>query len=234
MWKKIALGCALFVVLGTVAVAVGLYLFVWRPHGESIREGLASAGELVETGRTYTQSLGKLGEIAELDRGIEADPGFEPPAGGELSAEQVVRLLAVQRRVRAEMGGRLEGFGERYDGRDDVSVGEALAGLRELGDLAVEAKRHQVEAVNELGFSRQEYSWVKRQAYLAVGFADTAIDLSAIGEAVRRGDYQEVVDELDERNSEAESANVPPVNAALVEPHRDELQEWFPLALLGL
>lgn len=232
MWKKIALGCALLLVLVVLAVAAGGF-WLWHRHGDDLREGFANAGELIEAGKTYQESFSKLGEIADLDRGIEADPGFEPPAAGELTTDQVDRLLAVQRRVRAEMGGRLEGFRARYEDRRDVSVGEALEGLNELGDLAVEAKRHQVEAVNDSGFSRQEYAWVKRQAYLAVGFSDVAIDLNAIGDAVRRGDYQEVVDELNERKVDGETA-VPAANAELVEPHRDELEEWFPLALLGL
>jgi len=232
MWKKIALGCALLLALVVVAVAAGGF-WLWHRHGDELREGLSSAGELIEAGKTYKESFAKLGEIADLDRGIDTDPGYEPPVDGVLTAGQVDRLLAVQRQVRAEMGGRLEEFRARYDDREDVGVGEALEGLSELGDLAVEAKRHQVAAVNGTGFSRQEYSWVKRQAYLAVGFSDVAIDLNAIGEAVRRGDYQEVVDELNERKADGETA-VPPQNAALVEPYRKELEEWFPLALLGL
>ncbi|HMB55152.1 MAG TPA: hypothetical protein VKU40_17670 [Thermoanaerobaculia bacterium] len=232
MWKKIALGCALVVAL-VVVLAAAAGFWIWNRHGDDLREGFENAGELMEAGKTYQESFSKLGEIAELDRDIEADPDYQPPADGELTAEQVDRLLAVQRRVRADMGGRLESFRARYEDRDDVSVSEALEGLNELGDLAIEAKRHQVEAVNESGFSREEYAWVKRQAYVAVGFSDVAVDLNAIGDAVRRGDYQEVVDEMNERKVERETA-VPPQNAALVEPHRDELEEWFPLALLGL
>jgi hypothetical protein len=232
MWKKIALGCALVVALLVVLVAAAGF-WIWHRHGDDLREGLENAGEMIETGQSYREAFSKLGDIAELDRDIESNPDFAPPADGELSAEQVDRLLAVQRRVRADMGGRLEEFRARYEGRDDVSVSEALEGLSELGDLAVEAKRLQVEAVNDSGFSREEYAWVKRQAYLAVGFSDVAIDLNAIGDAVRRGDYQEAVDEMNERKAERDSA-VPVQNAALVGPHRDELEEWFPLALLGL
>jgi hypothetical protein len=103
---------------------------------------------------------------------------------------------------------------------------------RDLGGVATEAKRRQVEALNEQGFSLAEYQWVREQAYLALGMESLAVGFGELVTAARDGGISGMED-LARRQEQADQA-VPPENRALVEPHREELAEWAPLALLGL
>lgn len=230
MGKKVALGCAVVAVLVTALLAVGFYVFVVRPGGEMLRSGV----EMAKAGKEYATGLARLGEMAELNADLENREPYEPPDDGELTAGQVERLVAVQRRVKAEMGQRVEAFGERYE---DASRGhppspsEVGKMLGELGDLAVDAKRVQVAAMNEQGFSRQEYSWVRRQTMLALGLSGVSIDFDEVTAALRKGDVERALEGLDD--AEGAEPLVPPANAELVEPYREELQTWAPMAALG-
>ncbi len=229
--KAIALGCAVAFLLVSAAVAVGFYFFVWVPGQGMIRTGV----DAVRSGKDYVAAAGRLGEVAELDRGVPSDPAFAPPAEPVLSAQQVERFVAVQQRVRGEMGGRFEEVLERYRGLGEtgaeVTPSTLAAALNDFASLAVDAKRVQVAAVTELGFSRQEYGWVKRQAYLALGMGDVSeVDVQRIMEAVQEGDLAGMAEGVQRGDRPA----VPPANVALVEPHREVLQEYLPLALVGL
>lgn len=229
--KAVALGCAVAFLVVSAAVAAGFYFFVWVPGQGMIRTGV----DAVRSGKDYVAAAGRLGEIAELDRGVPSDPGFAPPAEPLLSARQVERFVAVQQRVRGEMGGRFEEVLERY--RDlgepgaEVTPSKLAAALNDFASLAVDAKRVQVAAVTDHGFSRQEYGWVKRQVYLALGMGDVSeVDVQRILEAVQEGDVAGMAEGLQRGDRPA----VPPANVALVEPHREVLQEYLPLALVGL
>lgn len=232
MGKKIALGCAVVAVLLAVLLAVGFYQFVWKPGGEMVRTGV----EMAKAGKDYAAGLARLGDMAELNEEIENRELWEPPADGVLTAGQVERLVAVQRRVKGEMGPRLEGFSQRYE---DVSRGDRIRPseigdmLRDLGDLGMETKRVQVAALNEQGFSRREYSWVRRQSFLALGLGGVSLNLEEVAAAVKRGDVDEALARLEDAEETGEPL-VPPENSALVEPFRDELTAWAPLAALGL
>lgn len=229
--KAIALGCVFAVLLVAVAGAAGFYFFVWRPGKDVILTGI----DTVRSGKDYVAGFARLAEVKDLDRGISDDADFSPPAEGELTAGQVRRFLAVQRRVRSEMGDRFDEVVDRY--RDlgkpgsGVTPSQVAAALNDFTALAVDAKRVQVAAVNDEGFSRQEYGWVKRQAYLALGLGDVSkVNVERLLEAAKKGDY----DALAEGVESGDGPMVPPANAALVEPHREELQEYLPLALAGL
>lgn len=234
--KVIALGCAVVFLLVAVAGAAGFYFFVWKPGGEAVRNGL----EILDSGKDYAAAFARLGEMAELDRQIENQTPYEPPPERELSPEQLERFLAVQRQVREEMGGRYDEVVARYEGlaeplqsggRPDLSPRDLAAALQDFGSLAVDAKRVQVAAVNQHGFSREEYSWVKGQSYLALGLGNAStLDVGELMKAVQEGDLQGMAD----RASAGERPAVPPATVALVEPHREELQKWLPLAVLGL
>lgn len=229
--KAVALGCAVVFVLIALAGAAGFYLFVWKPGSAMVRTGM----DFVESGKDFTAGFARLGEIADLDRGIEDDSPYEAPADRVLTAGQVERFLAVQEQVRTEMGTRFDQAVERNrdlgeSGRD-VRPQDLAAALKDFGDLAVEAKRVQVAAVNDQGFSRQEYSWVKQQVYLALGLGNaSAVDMGELMRAVKEGDFQG----LPERASAEAQPAVPPANVELVEPHREELTRWMPLAMMGL
>jgi len=229
--KTLALGCAFAVLLVAVAGAAGFYFFVWRPGKDVILTGV----DAVRSGKDYVAGFARLGEIQQLDQGIADDDAYTPPAEGELTAGQVARFVAVQQRVRDEMGSRFDEVVDRYRALGEpgakVTPSQIAAALNDFTSLAVDAKRVQVAAVNDEGFSRQEYGWVKRQCYVALGFGDVSkVDVERLMEAAKEGDLDAVAEGV----QSGDGPMVPPANAELVEPHREELQEYLPLALVGL
>lgn len=229
MRKGVALGCVAAVLLVSALAAVGFYFFVWKPGSEAVKTGV----EIVRAGKDYAAGFARLGEMAEMDDGIEDRSSYEPPADGVVSEEQMQRFLAVQRGVRAGMDGRMEALGERYSdltgSAANVTPRRLAEALQELGDLGVEAKRIQVRLVNEQGFSRQEYRWVKRQVYFALGMGGMTVNVDEMVRAAKEGDLEAL-----ERSGEGGEPPVPQENVELVEPHRDELQRWAPFAFVGL
>lgn len=220
--RNVVLGCAVVLLLAVIAGGVAFYYFVWTPGRALIASG--------------TEAFATIEELGRLEEGIEDRSPYTPPADRRLTAAQVDRLIAVQQSVRGDLGSSFEELEARYDSRTggdtDPSIREVLGFWRDLGGLATEAKRRQVEALNEQGFSLAEYEWVREQAYLALGMETLAVGLDDVVTAARDGGLSGM-EELSRRREQADQA-VPPENRALVEPHREQLAEWAPLALLGL
>lgn len=220
--RNVVLGCAVVLLLAVVAGSFLFYQFVWKPGREMIASG--------------TEAFGTFEELARLEEDVEDRSSYSPSADGLLTAAQVERFLAVQRTVRDDLGPRWQEIEDRYEDAEspaaEPSFTEMLGVWRDLGGIATDAKRRQVEALNEQGFSLAEYQWVREQAYLALGLESLAIGMGEVVTAARDGGIPGVED-LARRQEEADQA-VPPENRALVEPHREELAEWAPLALLGM
>lgn len=220
--RNVVLGCAVVLLLAVIAGGVAFYYFVWTPG----RELIASGSEAFET----------IEELGRIEEGVEDRSPYSPPADRRLTEAQVDRLIAVQQSVRGDLGPRFEELEARYDSRTggeaEPSIREVLGFWRDLGGLATEAKQRQVEALNEQGFSLGEYEWVREQAYLALGMDTLAVGLDDVMTAAREGGVSGMED-LADQQERADQA-VPPENRALVEPHRERLEEWAPLALLGL
>ena len=225
--RSLVIGCLVAVLLAGVAVAVGLY-FVW--NSDTVQGGL----DFARGGADVIANVKKLEEVSDLDRQIESDPGFTPPEDRELTAQQVDRYMAVMEAVRGTTEGRLQAAGERFENlagpERDASPAQVADSLGELAEIVLEAKRVQVAALDEQGFSREEYSWVQRQVYYAIGLGDMSkVDFSDMVEAARDGRIEEM-GELAQGSGERA---VPEANVALVEPHEEELREWVLFALLG-
>lgn len=225
--RTLVIGCLVVVLCVGLVVAVGLY-FVW--NSDTFQGGL----DFARSGTDVISNVKKLEEVSDLDRQIDSDPDFSPPEDRELTAEQVDRYMAVMESVRATTEGRLQAAGERYENlagpERDASPAQVAESLGELAEMVLEAKRAQVAALDQQGFSREEYSWVKRQLYFALGFGDMSkVDFSDMVAAARDGRIEEV-GELAQGSGERA---VPEANAALVEPHEEELREWVLFALLG-
>jgi hypothetical protein len=220
--RNVVLGCAVVLLLAVIAGGVAFYYFVWTPGRALIASG--------------TEAYATFEELGRIEEGVEDRSPYTPPADRRLTGAQVDRLIAVQQSVRDDLGPRFEELEARYDSRTggdtDPSIRQVLGFWRDLGGLATEAKRRQVEALNEQGFSLAEYEWVREQAYLALGMEALAVGLDDVVTAARDGGLSGI-EELSRRREQADQA-VPPENRALVEPHREQLAEWAPLALLGL
>lgn len=215
--RNVLLGCGCFVLLAVLVGGAAFYWFVVRPT----REGLA-----------------KVEELSRMEERVEDQSPYDPPADRRLTEEQVERFVAVHQAVREDLGPRWAELQARFEDTDggagqEPSFTEVFGFWRELGGIATDAKRRQVEALNEQGFSLAEYEWVREQAYAALGMEQLAVGIDEMVEAMKEGGGLQGVGDLEEQQRRIEEA-VPPENRELVEPYREQLEEWAPLAMFGL
>lgn len=221
--KKLAIGCAVLLVLGIAGAAAASYITYRK----------------VTT--TFNQ-FAQLGSVPELERSIRKQGPYTPPASGEPSRAQVERLVEVQQAVRTRVGTRADEILHRYrryfepvDGRTWVggTVDTALVTIRFYRDLAgiyVEGKRAQVDALNRAGMSLEEYRWTRSRVYGALGVPLMDIDIARIIEDVKEGRqtagpaFQMAVD----------TGGSSPALKSLIESHREALGANAPLAIFGL
>ncbi len=220
--KKLVLGClGLTLVLGVVGLGAGYY-FVWRP---------ASA---------YLGGVQELAALHEMNDDVTNQAAYAPPADAALSPAQMDAFVAVQQRMGATLGARLDTLRTKYErleaqmkreGREQPTVAELMQALRDVSGLVREAKRAQVAALNARGLSLGEYRWVRTQTLLAMG--EPVIDLSVIAEEVQGGSF----DEATLRRAFAPGGtpdSLPPATRALVAEHADAVRKTIGLAVFGL
>ncbi|HEX7088380.1 MAG TPA: hypothetical protein VF198_18620 [Vicinamibacterales bacterium] len=220
--KKLAIGCGIALLVFLVVVGVGGY-YLFNKASETLGD------------------FATLREIPEIERGVRNTAAHEPPGSGELTAEQVSRYVQVQRQVRERLGARVEELNRQYAAlsermdRDEGTVLDApqvIAAFRDLARVFVDAKRTQVEALNDAGFSLAEYAWVRRQVYAALAIPFVDMDISALIRDLRHG--QVSPDTGRTSFDGVREGEVPEKNRALVEPHRKLLEDNAPLAFFGL
>ncbi len=82
--QKLLVGCLVIVVLAAIALGVAGF-FAYR-----------AASPALQQARDYVTSLGRLGELADLDKQITRRGAFDAPASGELTEPQVASFVRVQ------------------------------------------------------------------------------------------------------------------------------------------
>jgi hypothetical protein len=215
--KKLALGCLGVLLLMAITGAALGYYFVYRPA------------------KSYVTSFAQLQEIPKLHEQVRNKARFTPPAAGELTPALLDRYLQAQDALHARLGARLEELDRKYKALDagnatDPSFTEALGALRDLGDLLVDAKRAQVEVLNQYNFSLAEYEWVRRSAYAAAGLAFGG-SLAEMIDSASRGQAP-VLPAMDDRDTGL--PEVPAANEQMVAPHVEKLRARVALAFFGL
>lgn len=224
--KKFLAGCLLGLLLLGALVGVTLYV-TWgfiRPVVTTVTD--------VASGAT------RLGEVIDIDRDLRNTRDFEPPGTGELTADQVARFVRVQQQTRAALGDRAGAFADKYrelsrrtpEGTVVVpSLPDLLGGVKDLSGVYLEAWRAQVAAMNEAGFSRSEFSWVRVRAYQAAGLEAVRYDARDLAEAIGR-----VADGANLDLPAVTLPDAPAANRALVGPHRELIRSWLGMAFFGL
>ncbi len=221
--KKLAIGCLVIALIGTVAIVAAVYF------------GYRAARPMLESASQYIEQAKAVAEVS--DRVVNKTP-FPAPADGELTEAQVQRFLSVHERVRATLGprwselqARAESIQEKAKGSSrDLSFSELTSVLSDLGGMLLDVRRAQADALNAEGFSLDEYGWVRTRVYAAAGLEVVeAIDWSAAQEMIRKGE-----DSAGVPLPEVKLPEVPERNRALVKPHVSQLKEWLPLAFLGM
>jgi hypothetical protein len=215
--KKLAIGC-LIVLLLVGAVVAGVSYYAYRQA------------------RAMFSQFAELGQVPQIEQGVRNKEAFVPPASEELTATQVERLVRVQSQVRQRLGERFGELERKYKTlieKKDATIADAPALLAAYRDVAagwLDAKRSQVDALNDAGLSLQEYRWIRDQAYKALGVPYMDFDVSKIMEQIRTGGT--VVEPG--RIGGAIGPSGPESNRNLLEPHRKRLEDNLPLASFGL
>jgi hypothetical protein len=221
--KKILAGCLVVLVVAMVGFAVaGYYAYRWA------QPMIQSAGDSLERAR----------EMSRLGDRIANKSPYVPPPNGELTESQVDRFLAVQTRVRDEMGARWAEIERKSaeirektkDGRE-LTFTEFTTVFSDLAGIYMDARREQVNALNVHKFSDAEYWWVRLRVYEAAGMEITnGMDLSKIEQLARdNGISTSLRFEVDNAKPK-----VPPANLKLVKLRLAKIKEALPLAVLGL
>jgi hypothetical protein len=221
--KKVLAGCLIVLVIAVIGFGVvGYYAYRWA------QPMIQNAGDYVERAR----------QMARLGDRIQNRAPYVPPESGELTTSQVDRFVAVQARVREELGARWAEIETKSaqirekteNNQRELTFAEFTSVLSDLSGIYMDARRAQVEALNVHKFSDAEYTWVRNRVYEAAGMeVASGIDLSQI-EALARDTAMKTNVKL----PDIKKPNVPTANMALVKPHLAKLKEWVPMAMLGL
>ncbi len=218
--KKLAIGCfVIIVVAGALLAGVGYYGYM------KVKSTVAQ--------------LAELGKIGEIEKGVKVKTPFTAPASGELTQKQVSLLVQIQSRVHDRLGQNVAAFQRNYQAlaqKKDATVvdlPQLLSAYRDLASTWLDAKRAQVDALNEAGISLDEYRWVKAQAYRALDVPYFEIDFSKLADQVSNAAKQQTA-EAPLTTASATSAPLPSTNKTLVEPHRKTLEDYMALASFGL
>ena len=222
LMKKIAIGCGIVLVVVAIAVGVGSWYAIHK-----VKETFAGFADLAK--------------VPDIEKGVTSTTPFSPPDSGEMTQAQVTRFLAVQDHVKQTLGTRYKeldakykALSERINKKQDTALDfpEVVAAYRDLASMYVEAKRAQVDALNQNSFSLSEYKWVRKQAYLAVGMPVMDFDVSEVIDAVKSGKNMDTAKQAPATLPMGPSG--PEKNKQLVEPHKKVLEDNAPLSFFGL
>ena len=215
--KKLAIGCGVIVLLIGITAA-GIAYYAYRRVASTVAQ------------------FAELGQVPEIERGIRNRGSFSPPASGELTDDQIEKLLRVQNHVRERIGARLTEFEAKYKAlgeKKEATISDTptiIAAYRDLAATWLDAKRGQVEALNNTGLSLEEYRWIRDQAYGALGIPFVDLDIAKLVDDAKRG----IQSESPGRVSGAVAPTGPESNRTRLEKMRKQLEQNVALASFGL
>lgn len=217
--KKLAIGCGVVILLAGIVVAGASY-YVYRQA------------------RAMFAQLQQLDRVPEIERGVRAPSGYQPPASSEVTTAQVEKLIKVQSLVRQRLGQRFGELDVKYKALMDkkdatvVDLPALLGAYRDVAAAWMEAKRSQVDGLNAVDLSLDEYKWIREQCYRALGAPYMDFDVAKIVEQIRSGTANTNNPPGQIRGSIGPSG--PEANRKIIEPFRKQLEDNLPLASFGL
>jgi hypothetical protein len=215
--KKLAIGCAIVLVLGFIAFA-GVSYYVYRQA------------------RSMWSQVAELKQLPDIERDVRNRDPFVPPDSEELTRTQIERVLKVQTHIRQRLGARFADLEQKYKtlsskGQATITdVPALMAAYRDLAAAWLDAKRSQVEALNDVGLSLDEYRWVRDQVYRAIGVAYMDFDIGKVMEQILGGDTSVEPGQI--RGSVGPAG--PEANRKLIEQFKKQFEDNLPLASFGL
>jgi hypothetical protein len=207
--RNVLLGCLAVFVLVLGIGGFLAYRFIYQPI------------------RNVATNALQLENLTQLNEEIRNRAEFIAPEGNLLTQEQVDRFINVQQGMRESLQGTFTQLEQKYQEIEAQSENQAMnirqlfGAYADLFKLIVEAKRVQVQELNEQGFSLPEYQWVKEQILFAAGLPVAGFDLSQI---INEG--AQTVMKVAE--------NIPQQNIELLAPYRENLEQFLSFSFFGL
>jgi hypothetical protein len=169
--KKWLMGCLAVTLVFVIGLGAAWW-FVLRP--------MWSAGsDLVQGAKDWAGT-------ADLGKDIVNTAPYAPPSDGRLTPAQVQALVEVQEVFVAEMGADLVRLAQRareaqaLKSSGDASFQDVATAYSELSTLLGRARDAQARGVNQAGLSRDEYAWIRRQAFAALPLLVEVPDLANV------------------------------------------------------
>jgi len=194
--------------------------------------------------RPAQRVMGDLDQVADLEAmnsEVWNKAPFTPPAGDELSPTDLGRFAGVQEDMIGALGptdlallteraAKLKGLvmsGEKVE-TEHTNMRQALLAFEGLGAVLTRAKQAQIDALNQEGFSVEEYRWVREHVYAALGFSRPTSYLEDVAARLEAGEKEPEPEEA------PEPPPVPEQNKEMVAPYSASAEEWFPFLVFGL
>ena len=169
-------------------------------------------------------NLTNLSQLEELDKQIRNTAAYTPPSNGEISPDQLERLLSVERSIKTQVGERLKQLEGKYQSLSEVNAqnfSQALEGMGDMFKVLVDAKKAQVDALNTQNFSKNEYRWVRDGTFQALSQV-TGVPFTGFPDL--QGETPQIYAPTTPSSD----------NVGQVTPFKDELLESLPMHLFGL
>lgn len=169
--KKWLAGCLVLILVFVIGLGAAWW-FVLRPMW-------GAGSDLVQGAKDWATTV-------DLGKDITNTTPYTPPPDGRLTPAQVQSLVQVQEVFVAEMGPDLGKLAQRVrearalkDGREG-SLQDVATAYSELSTLLKRAREAQAKGVNQAGLSRDEYAYIRRQAFAALPLLVEMPDLSNV------------------------------------------------------
>lgn len=217
MGKKIAIGCLSIFLIVAVGGGFAGYHFLWKP----LMGGVSS-----------------LQNIHQLNTQIENQQSYPAPADGELNERQVERFVSAQQQIQSGLEERLLVLQNKYEDisaeweERDPTFRELMGAWDDLIEAYTDAKEIQIKALNDQGFSLEEYRFVQGSFYQALGMEMFQYNIDKIAEAAASGNFDFNLEEFEEAQTQIDQ--VPERNRELVAPYANSAENWVPFAWFGL
>jgi hypothetical protein len=169
--KKWLAGCLIVVVL-MIAGLGAAWWFVLRP--------------MWNAGSDMVQGATDWATTIDLGKDIANTTPYDPPQDGHLTPAQVESLVQVQEVFVAEMGADLARLGTRLRQAEAMKNGgepsfqDVATAYSEISSLLKRARDAQAKGVNQAGLSRDEYAYIRKQAFAALPLLMEVPELSSV------------------------------------------------------
>jgi hypothetical protein len=207
--RNIVFGCLAVFVLVLGVGGFFAYRFIYQPL------------------RGVAASVMEFGEIGKLDETVSNRVQFAIPEANLLTQEQVERFMNVQQGMRENLQGTFTQLEQKYKDIESqsqnqaVNIRQVFNAYADLFKLIIEAKKVQVQQLNQYNFSLPEYQWVKEQVLFAAGLPVTGFDLSQI-----MNEGAKAVTKVAE--------SIPQQNIELLAPYKENLEQYLSFSFFGL